>query len=224
MTGPLTCEELQDLAPELAAGVATADERERAARHLPGCAECRAFVAGMAETIDLLLLLSPTEPPSVGFEARTFERLGDVGRVADRRRRVVIAVGTAAAVLLALVGVVVGRATAPDRPSDAVASAELRAGDDRPVGRVYLHRGTTTWLVIDVEGLHNVGPYGIGAATESYRIELVPTTGSPIVVGDLEIRGGQGTATLQPAIPEGGLHAVRLVSTTGEPGCEAVFD
>jgi len=226
VTRALTCEELQKLAPELAAAAATADERERAGHHLAGCPSCRAFVASFTETIDLLLLLAPPEPPGVGFEARTLDRLEDVGHAEGHGRRVLVAVGAAAAILLAVVGIAIGRATAPDVPSQVVTSAELRAGDDRPVGRVYVHRGTTTWLVVDVEGLLGVGPYGIADVTsvQSYRIELVPSSGPPVAVGDLEIRGGRGLATLQPPMPESGLRAVRLVTATGEPGCEAVFD
>ena len=221
----LTCDELQELAPELAAATATADEREQAGHHLAGCASCRAFLGGLSETTDLLLLLAPTEPPAVGFEARTLDRLGDVAPPRRRGQRLVVAM-TAAAIVLALVGIVIGRATAPDAPSQVVASAELRAGDDRPVGHVYLHRGTTTWLVVDVDRLLDVGPYGDADMTsvQSYRIELVPSSGPSVAVGNLEIRGGRGIVTLQPPMPESGLRAVRLVTATGEPGCEAVFD
>lgn len=225
MTRALTCDELQKLAPELAAASATADERERAGHHLAGCPPCRAFVSSMTETIDLLLLLVPPEPPAVGFEVRILDRFGEVGHAEGRARRLLVAVAAAAAIVLAVVGIAIGRATAPDVPAHVVTSAELRAGDDRPVGRVYVHRGTTTWLVVDVEGLHEaVGPYGIGVPAETYRIELIPSSGPPVIVGELELRGGQGTAVLQPTVPESGLHAVRLVSATGAPGCEAVFD
>jgi hypothetical protein len=224
VTGDLTCEELRELAPDLAASVAIPDERERAGRHLADCAACRAFVGGLAETIDLLLLLSPTEPPAVGFEARTLDRLGHA-RPSGAPRRLVIAAAAAAALVLALVGVVVGRATAPDVPPETVASAQLMAADDRPVGRVYVHRGSTTWIVVDVEGLLAVGPYGLGdpSAVQSYRVELVPTSGPPVSVGNLEVLGGRGIVTVQPPT-DSDIHAVRLVTATGEPGCEAVFD
>jgi hypothetical protein len=72
----MTCEELADVAAELALGVLTGRERAVAVAHLETCDECREDVRQLMATGEQLLeLLPPAEPPA-GFEIGVLARLG----------------------------------------------------------------------------------------------------------------------------------------------------
>lgn len=72
----MTCEELAEVAAELALGVLTGRERAAALAHLDECDGCREDVRQLMATSDQLLsLLPPAEPPA-GFETRVLDRLG----------------------------------------------------------------------------------------------------------------------------------------------------
>jgi hypothetical protein len=72
----MSCEELAEVAAELALGVLTGRERATAIGHLDNCDECREDVRQLMVTGEQLLeLLPPAEPPA-GFETRVLARLG----------------------------------------------------------------------------------------------------------------------------------------------------
>jgi hypothetical protein len=72
----MSCEELGEVAAELALGVLTGRERATAIGHLDNCDECRENVRQLMATGEQLLeLLPPAEPPA-GFETRVLARLG----------------------------------------------------------------------------------------------------------------------------------------------------
>jgi len=72
----VSCEELAEVAAELALGVLTGRERAMAIAHLDNCDECRENVRQLMATGEQLLeLLPPAEPPA-GFETRVLARLG----------------------------------------------------------------------------------------------------------------------------------------------------
>lgn len=100
------CDELADVAEELALGVLTGRERAAAIAHLDQCAPCREKVRRLMVAGEELLGLLPVSEPPPGFEGGTVERLGLASSVAvpgpasrTRRRYVVLAVAT---VLLAV--------------------------------------------------------------------------------------------------------------------------
>ena len=66
----MTCEELRDLAPEIALGTVDGEERAEALRHLATCTECRRVVDQLSEVADELLMLAPVQEPPAGFESR----------------------------------------------------------------------------------------------------------------------------------------------------------
>jgi Putative zinc-finger len=75
MSDPMTCDAVAELAPELALGIVTGDQRARALAHLAGCGDCRARVEELSGVADALLLLAPAREPPAGFESRVLARL-----------------------------------------------------------------------------------------------------------------------------------------------------
>jgi anti-sigma-K factor RskA len=74
------CEDLADVAAELALGVLTGRARAQAIAHLEQCGACRDHVRRLAITAEELLALLPSSEPPAGFETRVMSRLGSAGR------------------------------------------------------------------------------------------------------------------------------------------------
>jgi predicted anti-sigma-YlaC factor YlaD len=55
----MRCEDLRELAPEIALGIADGEQRETAMRHLADCDECRHLLEEMSEVNDELLRRAP---------------------------------------------------------------------------------------------------------------------------------------------------------------------
>jgi Putative zinc-finger len=72
----MRCEEIRELAPEIALGIADGQERAEALRHLSTCAECRHTLEQLSQVADELLEVAPTEEPPPGFESRVVKALG----------------------------------------------------------------------------------------------------------------------------------------------------
>jgi hypothetical protein len=70
------CTRLHELAPELALGVLTGEERAEARKHLVTCPDCREYVLELTSVGDGLLALVPGAEPPVGFEDRVLSRMG----------------------------------------------------------------------------------------------------------------------------------------------------
>ena len=70
------CDELADVAAELALGVLTGRERAEALAHLEQCPACRENVRQLTNTGEELLELLPAIEPPPGFETRVMDRLG----------------------------------------------------------------------------------------------------------------------------------------------------
>src|SRR5215211_2017593 len=81
----MRCEEIRELGPDLALGIADGEERAEALRHLSTCAECRHALERLSEVADELLLMAPVHEPPAGFESRVVEAMGL--REPPRRRR-----------------------------------------------------------------------------------------------------------------------------------------
>ena len=82
----MSCDEVRDLAPEIALGTIDGEERAEALRHLATCAECRRLVDQLSEVADELLMLAPVEEPSLGFESRVVEALRCSGALGGASR------------------------------------------------------------------------------------------------------------------------------------------
>jgi hypothetical protein len=75
----IDCDEFANMAPELALGILSGNERATALGHLAGCASCRERLDDLARVADNLLLLAPAKEPPIGFESRVLGRLQAAG-------------------------------------------------------------------------------------------------------------------------------------------------
>src|SRR5919106_3455442 len=91
-----SCEEVRELAPELALGIASGEERARALGHIANCPECRRVVRELSVAADEILLLAPQRGPSLGFENKVLAAIGSL-RPRGRRLALVAAVFLVAA-------------------------------------------------------------------------------------------------------------------------------
>ena len=163
----MSCEELRDIAPEIALGTVDGEERADALRHLATCTECRRFVDQLSEVADELLMLAPVQEPPAGFESRVITALGLKRR--PPRRRAPASAGPARAAGRrggGQRGRARGRLSRRSRhgralPRDARAGRRplLRgravAGRDRAeAGVVFGYQGAPSWMLVTVDPAH----------------------------------------------------------------------
>jgi hypothetical protein len=185
MSERMRCDALTELAPELALGIVTGDQRARALAHLARCGDCRSLVAELSTLADALLLLPPAREPPVGFESRVLGRLPT--RVRPRRwPRVALA---AAALLLAAAvggsGVLAAGRTDRDlagryRHTLAAANGDAfgawRLGD---AGTVFIYQGSPSWMFVSMRPPAGTGPFAC---------DLVLTSGRRVSLGSFDLQ------------------------------------
>jgi hypothetical protein len=160
------CEELRELAPELALGIVEGEERGRALEHLADCPDCRRRVEELAEVVDELLLLAPHKEVPVGFESRV---LGQVlpsppHPPRRRRRRFALVLAPAAAALAAAaitLGIVwndVQNGRNYEGTLEKANGKQFEAyslyGGQSFAGTVFSYQGAPNWLLITVDPAH----------------------------------------------------------------------
>ena len=191
MTDSSVHEETRGLAAELAMGVATGVERGRALSHLEGCHECRAYVAGLAEARDEVLLLAPEREPAAGFESRVLAHLIRPAKPARWRR--ILSLSVAASVVAAAGGGSVWLSTRSDRQAAALLRTALERADGTYLGVEVLRRPDGT----------RVGHVAVYLGRPSWIFAIVDE-GSPVGAFDVEIVTGSGdrqragTLTIDP--------------------------
>jgi hypothetical protein len=220
----MTCEELHELAPELALGIADGDRRAAALDHLAGCDGCREELVRLTRSVDAVLATAPAVEPPSGFEVRALSTFEPVAPP-PRRRPPLLA---AAAAVLAIIALLAASAaivnSRNDRPTEQAASAadaSLLAPDGTDVGNVRIERtsagggATRSTLVVSVDA---------GAPEGRYRVQCDYESGRPYGAGQLAV-GPDGLASWRAdvAVPTYDLRRVRLISTTGDANLEAEF-
>jgi anti-sigma-K factor RskA len=150
----MTCEQLADVAPELALGVLTGRERADAYAHLDRCASCRALVSSLSGVTDELLRdFAPSVEPPPGFEARVLEamRPATVTPITRHRwsRRLTMLSVAAAACIAILIGVIVavGGTSKP-----AIAEAQMRTDSGTVVGWIHVEGRDTSNVTMNLPG------------------------------------------------------------------------
>jgi hypothetical protein len=158
------CEELRELAPELALGIVEGEERGRSLEHLADCPECRRQVEELAEVADQLLLLAPRREAPVGFESEVLHRVLPAPKPRRRRRlRLVLAPAAAALAAAAItLGVVWGDVEKGKQYGDTLEKANgkqfeaysLYGGGGSFAGSVFSYEGAPNWVLITVDPAH----------------------------------------------------------------------
>jgi hypothetical protein len=191
------CDEVRELAPELALGIASGEERARALEHLAGCPACRVLVGEMSDVSDELLLAAPALEPPVGFESRMIDRYR------ARRKKPRLAMILAAAALLLVVGA--GGTYLALRPDvrfanhyrhvfaeaqgQYFASSPLYTGD-RPLGQAFAYQGSPSWVFVVLDGANTA---------DRYKVKLVTRNGREIRLGSFTRT--PGTTSWGKALP-----------------------
>lgn len=227
MSAEMGCDQVRELAPELALGIAAGQERDAALRHVTGCLGCRRLVSELSSVGEDLLLLAPPQEPPAGFEARVLgalapsEPLPAGGR--SGRRRLVAAAALVAALLVSIAagGWSVFLATAGDRrlaESYQTVLAEGRGsffaaapveGPGGRVGTVFGYEGQPSWVVMTL---------GSGTPGQAFRIDAVTDNGRRLPLGEETLGGGDVWASRLPVA----LSTVRELRFEGTDGSQLV--
>jgi Putative zinc-finger len=244
MTAEMGCEQVRELAPELALGIAAGEERDAALRHLSGCPACRQLVSELSSVSDELLLLAPEREPPPGFQSRVLEAIGEPERPRRRwalprvwrgapsrgglslgRRWAVVA--AAAVLVAALGGGSVFLATAPDRQladnyravlsegqGSAFAAAPLQGPGGR-AGTVFGYQGQPPWMVVTTRpSTPQSGPLRVQALTRDGRYLAL---GTAVLGGANRAWGGEIPVDLSQ------VQALRFLGPDGGTAFSATF-
>jgi hypothetical protein len=220
----MNCDDLADVAVELALGVLTGRERARAIVHLEGCSTCRDHVRQLAVTAEELLGLLPVSEPPAGFETRVMSRLGPAGR--HRRRRPAATRWMLAAAAATVIGAACGlggwglRGTAPaSQPAassqqPALRLAALTMASHQVIGTVFLYGGSSGWLYMTVD---------TGSGTGTVTCQLEDRAGHIISIGSFWLNGGYGFWGSPEPVPAAAVAGARLTAADGRIVATARF-
>lgn len=249
----MRCEQLREVAPDVALGLLTGEERAWALAHLEECEACRADVGALAVAADEVLLAAPEATPPAGFDSRVLAALaerrstgegvpatpapgGAEGRRRRRRPRPRSVVALAAAAVLV---VVVGLAAVVtlgdvDPPSDSVAgsraSADMVTGRGRVVGEVTMTGDEPVVIDVDVPEWEALVEQWGEPASGSYWLAVESRDGSrtmrPVpAAGDAgDDRGDGGDGwSLSVDVAADEVAAVSVVDGEGRVWCSGQF-
>lgn len=212
-----TCADVAVIAPDLALGMLSGDERADALAHLDSCRRCRDIVEKLATTVDTISLLAPMADPAPGFEERVLARVELHGR--RRARRMPTRWVAAAAAVVVVGALVAGGALwwrAGGSSTDQIASYTMRTTSGRVVGEAYVHGGDSNWVFVDVPGWTQ----GDAGAAGEYNLRVTTDDGQAIVMpGDFA--GGQGGWGTQISVGSSHVRELALVDDTGRVWCVA---
>jgi hypothetical protein len=232
----INCDDMADMAAELALGVLDGRERAQAIAHLDRCDACRENVRQLTLTGEGLLgLLPPSEPPA-GFETRVVARLGTAGQRPKetrrkesgpkeaRLRRTRHMLATAAVALVAAACGLGGwglRGTASP-PSQAhggtsqsiLRTAALVTAAHRPAGQVFLYNGRPGWLYMNVE---------TGSGNGTVICQLQSRDGHITTVGSFQLTGGSGYWGSPDPVNPATVTGARLTTSNGTVVATASF-
>jgi hypothetical protein len=225
MAEPRACEDIRELLPELAAGVADGGARAVALAHLAHCANCRRKLDETTVVLDGLLLLAPEHQPSPGFESSVLDALVPV-RARRRPLRAIVLAAAAMLLVAALAGGLVWWQTSDDRQvarqyQDTLAVAAgryLTAADISTVvepsaGHVFAYEGTPSWVFITLESAPSSG---------TYQVQLITTDRRTIDIGWCQVRSGRGAWGTTIEVPVRDISRIQLLRA-GVPSMGARF-
>jgi hypothetical protein len=204
MNTEMGCEQVRELAPELAIGIADGQQRDAALRHAATCRGCRTLISELSTVVDDLLLLAPSHEPPPGFAAATVARISPpAARQVPGRHRWLPRLAAAASIIAALaVGAgAVYQGTASDRQlassyravlaqghGSFFAAAPLR-GPTGTAGTVFGYQGSPSWLWATVH-LPNTGAH-------RFTVQLITRDGRHLPAGTAVLGGTHDTWSAQ---------------------------
>jgi len=223
----LDCAELIDIAPELATGSLSGEDRAAAIAHLARCPSCQQEVDTLATVTDRLLLLAPAVEPPVGFEQRVLAALPPDLSLAScrrpRRRRHLgqkVAVMLAAAAVLVLTtgaGALLYELAASHEPVAEAAAMRTPSGD--VVGEVYLHDDSPPWIAMSLPGwTEQVEQY---EARNSYAVHVTTSSGHVTTYTLALSEDATWSAALDVDLET--VVAVTVVDPDGDVWCRGLF-
>lgn len=179
------CDELRELAPEVALGTLDGEERAEALRHLATCAECRRLVDQLSAVADELLMIAPVQEPPAGFESRVIDMLTPPRPRPWRRLLVRLGppIAAAAVTAVALVAVYRDDHVTAERYRETLAQAngsyfeagQLRDETGDEAGVVFGYQGTPSWVFITVDSAHRDRVSGAELVTRDRRTVRLPS-------------------------------------------------
>ena len=205
----MECDELAEVAAELALGALTGRERADALAHLDRCEACRENVRRQMMTGEELFGLLPACEPPPGFEIGVMARIGliapspavgpRIGRMFHRggnadgqtgrgwagatRRMLAVAAVALAVVGAGLAGGWGLRFAASPPARSPLSSAALTSASHRAVGKIYVYDGSPGWLYMSVD---------LGSGNETVACRVAGADGHVTTVGSFRLAGGYG--------------------------------
>jgi bacterioferritin-associated ferredoxin len=227
-----TCEEIRELAADVAAGIAEPGERSAALGHVAECAECRRLLAELTDAAGEMLVLVKGRDPSTGFAARALERM-DLRPAAAvplkprsrRRRAATLVLAAALGGAVAVAGLFV--ATRSDRNLAAryratlasVNGKDLKAGalvgtSTKVTGEVFAYDGNPSWVFVVL-----TSPPAEGSRT----VVGVFKNGTTEKLGAFRLGSGRDSWGWTVSTTVEGLVRIRVVDEQGNVDSEAVL-
>jgi hypothetical protein len=219
-----TCEEIQVLAPEVALGIASGDERALVLAHAKSCAECHRVMEELSETADALLLLGPQHEPSSGFESTVLAKMQSEQRKPTRMRSLLAAAAMTSVLVTGVAGFWI---TADDRRvanhyRDALAEANgkyfgvvpLRTAHGDRAGHLFAYEGDPTWVFLI---------FSTPLDPETYEAELETPGGAIRSLGTFALTAGDVTWGRDLPVGLGDVRAFRMLDERGAVVVEATF-
>jgi hypothetical protein len=233
MNGEMSCEQVRELAPELAIGIADGQQRDAVLQHAVTCPDCRRLVGELSTVVDDLLLLAPSHEPPARFAARTVARIsppgarrrlgsGPAARHVPAGRRWLPRLAVAASIIAALaVGAgAVYQGTASDRQladsyrtvlvqghGSFFAAAPLR-GPTGTEGTLFGYQGRPSWLWATV--------HMPDAGAQRFNVQLVTRDGRHLSAGTAVLGGTHDTWGAQIPMDLTNLAQLRFVAADGQ--------
>ncbi|MDQ3876935.1 MAG: zf-HC2 domain-containing protein [Actinomycetota bacterium] len=197
MSDKYSCEQVREIAAEVALGIAPARERARALDHLVSCSDCRSYVQELSSVADEVLLLAPESEPPIGFESRVIDSFEATASKKGMSRILLAAAALIVAAAIAAGGTYLAgghsRALASrwasavdgDNDSSFATSALTNPSSRFKAGHAFLLRGSPSWVYVEVEAPSSF--------SGTYGVQLVTTSGKVVPVGSVTYKEGRGS-------------------------------
>ncbi len=184
----LSCGECVELCPEVALGVADAEERAIVLTHVERCRSCQDELTSLSDVADQLYVLVPRVDPPQGFAARVADGISSSSRPEPQaprpRRRYARPLSVAAAVVLAAAIGIGGwlAAGGGSAPSVTVRTAALVSHGHR-VGQMMVVPGKKPWISVAVR---------LRERTAVVRCQVEGEAGGWHTIGNFDVYDGRG--------------------------------